>query len=94
MKKNYIVSFAISSTFIITFSVILFMIMLPQSINTKNIDSYVDIDKEEYEFKQTKNISEDSLSYQYNVTSEDIENFKITNQYKMGNINPFYNEKE
>ncbi|MDO4283323.1 MAG: hypothetical protein Q4D02_06750 [Clostridia bacterium] len=92
MNKKYVISFAISSAFIITFSVIIFMIMLPQSIDTKTVDRYMDINKEEYKFVQTKNISEDSLSYQYNVTSEDIENFKVTNQYKMGNVNPFYGE--
>lgn len=84
------VSFITTSTFIVAFSIILFMIMLPQSINVKSVDSYIDIDKEDYKFKQTKNISEEGLSYQYNVTSEDIQNFKNTNEYKMGNINPFY----
>lgn len=84
------VSFITTSTFIVAFSIILFMIMLPQSINVKSVDSYIDIDKEDYKFKQTKNISEEGLSYQYNVTSEDIQNFKNTNEYKMGNVNPFY----
>ena len=68
------------------------MIMLPQSINIKNVDSYADIDKEDYKFKQTKNISEEGLSFQYNVTNEDIQNFKNTNEDKIGNINPFYGD--
>lgn len=92
MEKKYIVSFVTTSTFILAFSVILFMIMLPQSINIKSVDSYIDIDKEDYTFKQTKNISEEGLSHQYNVTSEDIQNFKNTNEYKTGNINPFYGD--
>lgn len=94
MEKKYIVSFGVTSTFIITFSVVLFMIMLPQSINLENVDSYIDIEKEDYTFKQTKSILDENLSYQYNITGEDIEDFKITNKYKMGNKNPFYiNEK-
>lgn len=89
MNKKYIISFVTTSTFIIAFSVILFMIMLPQSINITSVDSYIDIEKDDFKFVETKNISENSLSYQYNVTNEDIENFKNTNEYKMGNQNPF-----
>ncbi len=90
MNRKYIISFVTTSTFIIAFSTILFMIMLPQSINITNVDSYVDIDKEDFKFEETKNILDESLTRQYNVTSEDIENFKNANEYKIGNQNPFY----
>lgn len=90
MNRKYIISFVTTSTFIIAFSIILFMVMLPQSINLTSVDSYVDIDKEDFKFKETKNISQDALTHQYNVTSEDIQNFKNANEYKIGNQNPFY----
>lgn len=90
MNRKYIISFVTTSIFIIAFSVILFMIMLPQSVNLTSVDSYVDVDKEDFKFRETKNIVEDALTHQYNVTSEDIQNFKNANEYKMGNQNPFY----
>ncbi len=92
MEKKYVSSFIFSITFILCFSVIIFMIMLPQSVNITKVNSYIDIEKEDYTFKKTKDISDEALSYQYTVTGEDIENFKRTNEYKMGNENPFYDE--
>lgn len=94
MNKKQVISFVTISLFIIAFSVILFLIMLPQSVNISSVDSYIDIDKQEYKFENTKDISDKSLSYQYNITGEDIENFKVTNRYKMGNLNPFYNDEK
>ena len=90
-KRNIILMSGVFSM-ISLFSVIVFMLILPQSVSVTQMDSYEDNEKEDYQFVPTKDISEEALSYEYQVTAEDIEEFKIKNQYIAGNENPFYNE--
>lgn len=85
--------FVTTAMLVIIFSMTLLFTMLPQGSQMTQIDSYRDIEKEEYTFQKTKDISNEALARQYNITGEDIQKFKEENQYRFGNnIDPFYNE--
>lgn len=67
------------------------MLMLPQQVQVVkgNINKYDSISKSEYTFESTKDITSDSLIKEYTITDEDMNKFKSTNQYKVGNSDPF-----
>ena len=91
MKKEFILTFSIAFLVIVTVFIILLMLVLPQQVQVLegNINKYDTITKSKYTFESTKDISEDALTKQYTITSEDMNKFKSTSQYKAGNSDPF-----
>lgn len=91
MKKEYILTFSISTLVLVTICIIMLMIMLPQQVHIVegNINEYKVISKSQYTFETTKDISSENLKKQYVVTNEDMTAFKNNNQYKAGNSDPF-----
>lgn len=91
MDKRYIISFSISVIVLFTVGVILLMLMTPQetqSVNT-SVKDYDSINKSEYMYTQSKDISKESLVKEYTVTPDDVSKFEQDNQYKPGNTDPF-----
>ncbi|MEG2348296.1 MAG: hypothetical protein RSB67_01435 [Clostridia bacterium] len=91
MKKTFAITFSMSVLVLFSVAIIAFMLMLPQKahIAKTNVEDYENIKKSDYQFVSTKDISTDALIHEYIITSEDITNFKKTNQYKAGNSDPF-----
>lgn len=91
MNKTFGITFSISVLILFSIAIITFMLMLPQKSHVINssLEEYENITKSEYTYESTKDITADSLTHEYIITSEDIANFKKTNQYKAGNSDPF-----
>jgi len=91
INKNYLITFGISALTMIVLAIILLMIFLPrQTVMFKgNIGNYESIQKSEYTFEATKDISSEPLKTQYSITSNDMRGFKRTNEYVPGNTDPF-----
>lgn len=90
-NKNYLVTLGVSALIMITLSVIIFMLMLPKqsSVSKGAIKEYEQMPKSQYTFESTKDISSEPLTKQYSITTEDMNDFKATSQYKTGNSDPF-----
>lgn len=91
MNKKYIITFSISVLVLFSIAIIAFMLMLPQntSVIDSSVNKYESIDKSDYQYEQTKDISKDALLQEYTITQQNMESFKNTNQYKPGNSDPF-----
>lgn len=91
MSKTYIITFSISVLVLFTLAAIALMLFIPQQVQIVegSINNYETIKKSEYTFEQTKDISDDALTRQYNISSEDMEKFVTSKQYKPGNADPF-----
>lgn len=91
MNKSYIITFSISVIVIFSIAIILLMIMLPQAVNVVDADAnkYEQVAKNDYTFQKTKDISEETLQRQYNITTNAISTFIQRQQYKPGNSDPF-----
>jgi len=65
--------------------------MVPQQQTSvgNSVEKYDSIIKSDYNFEQTKNISESSLIKEYTITAADLLTFKKYNQYTSGNSDPF-----
>ena len=91
MDKRYILSFSISVIVLFTVGVIMLMLMTPQetqSVNT-SVKDYDSINKTDYLYTQTKDISKDSLTKEYTVSPDDVSKFQQYKQYNPGNADPF-----
>lgn len=91
MDKKYILSFSISVIVLFTVGVIMLMLMTPQetqSVNT-SVKDYDSINKTDYLYTQTKDISKDSLTKEYTVSPDDVSKFEQYKQYNPGNADPF-----
>ena len=91
MNKSYIITFGVSALVFATVVIILLMLMVPQQVTVVegNINKYDTIQKSEYTFENTKDISEESLIKQYGISADELANFKAKNQYRPGNSDPF-----
>ncbi len=91
MNKSYVITFSISVIVIFSIAIILLMIMLPQAVNIVDADAnkYEQVSKSDYTFQKTKDVSEESLQRQYNITPDEISTFIQKQQYKPGNSDPF-----
>lgn len=91
MVKKYVITFSISVLVFFSLCVIMLMIMLPQEqasiIGT--VQNYEKVNTADYKFSQTKDISKESLTKEYTISSSDILSFQKYNQYKAGNSDPF-----
>lgn len=91
INKNYLLTVGISALGMIAILIILLMIFLPKQtmVSKGNVNNYEKIQNSEYTFEATKDISSESLTKQYTITGNDMDEFKQTNQYKPGNTDPF-----
>lgn len=88
MNKNYIITFSISVIVLFTVGILMLMLMTPQKITVIDTsqEAYKSVDKTEYAYKQTKEISKESLVREYKVSDLSASNFP---SYKPGNSDPF-----
>lgn len=96
MKKTFAITFSISVLVLFSIAIIVFMLMLPQKsqVASGSVNEYEKITKSEYTYESTKDITVDSLTHEYVITSEDIARFKKNHQYKPGNSDPFTAKEE
>ena len=91
MNKNHFMVLGVSVLVMLTIAIIVFMLMLPkQSSAIKGtIKPYEQIQKTEYTFEATRDITSEPLKKQYAVSSEDMNGFKNASKYITGNTDPF-----
>ena len=91
MNKNHFMVLGISVLAMITIAIIVFLLMLPkQSSAVKGtIKPYEQIQKTQYTFEATRDITSEPLKKQYSVSSDDMSSFRYKNQYVPGNTDPF-----
>lgn len=91
MGKQAVITFSISVIAISTICVILLMLMIPQQSSniSGSVSNYEQINRSNYTFEKTKDISKDSLVRQYIITPDLLASFNKKNQYNPGNVNPF-----
>ncbi len=89
--KNFIIATLVSAIIFIPVTVILLMIMIPQTKmdEVQTSEKYVPIEQENYKFDNTKNITSDTLTKEYSVTNGQLDNYENKNLYVPGNANPF-----
>ncbi len=91
MKKIYIITFSVSVIALCATAMITLMLMLPQSTGNipLNMSEYTKVSRSEFTYEQTKNVSEEALHKEYDITAEQIQGFIDNKQYRTGNADPF-----
>lgn len=91
MDKKYILTFSISFLVLATVVIIALMILLPQTttIIESSLQDYDSINKSDYLYTKTKDISKEALIQQYTISDTEMTTFKNSNQYDPGNSDPF-----
>lgn len=91
MKKEYIITFCISFLVLSTVVVISLMILVPQqtTVIKNNLGEYTAIKKSDYSFEKTNSISFDDLDKNYQITADEMYEFKANKQFVPGNSDPF-----
>ena len=91
MDKKYILTFSISFLVLATVVIIALMILLPQTttIIESSLQDYDSINKSDYLYTKTKDISKEALIQQYTISDTEMTTFKNSNQYAPGNSDPF-----
>ena len=91
MGKSFAITFSVSVIIFATTSVIMLMLLLPKQLVSleTSVDSYQSIEKSNYTYTKTKDISKDALLKEYTINSDDITKFKQNYQYVAGNSDPF-----
>lgn len=91
MNKNHFMVLGISALAMLTIAIIVFLLMLPkQSSAVKGtIKPYEQIQKTQYTFEATRDITSEPLKKQYSISSDDMSGFRYKNQYVPGNTDPF-----
>ncbi len=91
MDKKYILTFSISFLVLATVVIIALMILLPQTttIIESSLQDYDSINKSDYLYTKTKDISKEALIQQYTISDTEMTTFKNSNQYNPGNSDPF-----
>lgn len=91
MAKKYVITFSISVLVLVSVCLIMLMLMVPQKQEslTGSIPKYEQLNKNDYKYEKTKDISKESLVREYIVSDSDIITFKKYSQYKPGNSDPF-----
>ena len=93
MNKSFAVTFSISVIILAAASVIMLMLLLPKQLIT-SVENYTGVEKANYTYTKTKDISKEALLKEYKISSNDIINFKNTKGYIPGNSDPFAREEE
>ena len=91
MDKKYILTFSISFLVLATVVIIALMILLPQTttIIESSLQDYDSINKSDYLYTKTKDISKEALIQQYTISDTEMNKIKNSNQYNPGNSDPF-----
>ncbi len=96
MNKSFIITFSISVIVFATTVVILLMLLLPKQLVylKTSVEKYQSIEKSNYTYTKTKDISKEALLKEYKITSNDIVGFKNSYKYVAGNSDPFARGEE
>lgn len=96
MNKSFAVTFSISVIILAAASVIMLMLLLPKQLISleTSVENYTGVEKANYTYTKTKDISKEALLKEYKISSNDIINFKNTKGYIPGNSDPFAREEE
>lgn len=91
MGRNSWITFGILAVVIISIVLVALLILVPQSspITVDIYDEYGTLDKSDYTYTSSKDISEETMKETYTITSEDIKVGKASKIYKQGNTDPF-----
>lgn len=91
MGRNSWITFGILAIVIISIVLVALLILVPQSspIAVDIYDDYNSLDKSDYTYTSSKDISEEAMKETYTITSEDIQEGKSSKIYKQGNTDPF-----
>lgn len=94
MSKNNIIILIITIIILISLTIVGLVILLPQvATGVTNAEEYMNIKKTDYTFTSTKDITEDKLIEEYNITPEQINEGKANKQYIPGNSDPFASQQ-
>lgn len=96
MNKSFAVTFSISVIILAAASVIMLMLLLPKQLISleTSVENYTGVEKANYTYTKTKDISKEALLKEYKISSNDIINFKNTKGYIPGNSDPFARKEE
>ena len=91
MGRNSWITFGIVAVVIISIVLVALLILVPQSdpVTVDIYDDYNTLNKSDYTYTSSKDISEESMKETYTITSEDIQEGKASKIYKQGNTDPF-----
>lgn len=96
MNKSFAVTFSISVIILAAASVIMLMLLLPKQLISleTSVENYTGVEKANYTYTKTKDISKEALLKEYKISSNDIINFKNKKGYIPGNSDPFARKEE
>lgn len=91
MGRNSWITFGILAVVIISIVLVALLILVPQGgpVTVDIYDDYSLLNKTDYTFTSSKDISEENMKETYTITSEDIKEGKAAKIYKQGNTDPF-----
>lgn len=92
MRKSFIITFSVSVIIFATVAVVMLMLLLPKqliSIKT-SVEKYQSIEKANYTYTKTKDITKEALLKEYKVSYTDMDVYKNEYKYRPGNSDPFY----
>lgn len=92
MNKSFIITFSVCVIIFATAAVVMLMLLLPKQLVSlqTSVESYNAIEKSNYTYTKTKDISKEALLKEYKISTADISEFKRTYKYVAGNSDPFY----
>lgn len=92
MNKSFVITFSISVIIFATAVAIMLMLLLPkQLVSLKtSVEKYQGVEKSNYTYTKTKDISKETLHKEYTVSNDDMSVFKNERKYLPGNSDPFY----
>lgn len=92
MNKPFVITFSICVIIFATTAVVMLMLLLPKQLVSlqTSVEAYQGIEKSNYTYVKTKDISKEALLKEYKVTNDNIDEFRRTYKYIAGNSDPFY----
>lgn len=92
MNKPFIITFSVCVIIFATAAVVMLMLLLPKQLVSlqTSVETYQGIEKSNYTYVKTKDISKEALLKEYKVTNDNIAEFKRTYKYVAGNSDPFF----
>lgn len=96
MNKPFVITFSVCIIIFSTAAVVMLMLLLPKQLVSlqTSVEVYQGIEKSNYTYVKTKDISKEALLKEYKVTNDNIAEFKRTYKYVAGNSDPFYRPSE
>ena len=91
MGRNSWITFGIVAVVIISIVLVALLILVPQGdpVKVDIYDDYRTLNKSDYTYTSSKDISQEAMKETYTITSEDIKEGKASKIYKQGNTDPF-----